>query len=215
MNKKATAKRVRKLLEDIESKAQASPLVWIGAARQFKRLEELNRPKIEEERAKREPTSPSYVRVEERPIPLEGFDVFLMGAAIENLLKGVLSAKGWSFQQIIQGRHDLAKLYRKCCRLCALRINDDEHVALKKLEHFVYWVGKYNLPKADLATIMSLWGLNAVNSLCGPIMTLPVSELERKSILAVYERFLNYFKMGYTQIDLRKCPGETPWLRTC
>src|SRR5674536_240713 len=78
-----------------------SPQLWIGSARQFKRLEELNRPFIEKEAASRDFTSESYVHFKDRPVPLDGFDTFLMGVAIENLLKGVLRANGWSFKEVV------------------------------------------------------------------------------------------------------------------
>lgn len=207
MGKKAAPKRplkhIRSLLED-------SPLIWIGSARQFKKLEELNRPKIEEERANRD-----YVRWEKMPIPLDGFDVFLLGVAIENLLKGVLRVKGRSFKQVVSEGHELASLYTKCCNLCQLAPNNDECRALEKLEQFVVWVGKYNLPIGDLDKIIQKLAskqeitLTALSSPCGPIITLDITELERKSMLAVYERFLNYLTMGYTsQLDseMRKCP---------
>jgi hypothetical protein len=132
MGKKAAPKKpfkhIKSLLED-------SPLIWIGSAQQFKRLEELNRPKIEEERANRDITSP--VRWEKMPIPLDGFDVFLLGVAIENLLKGVLRVKGWCFKQVVSEGHELASLYTKCCNLCQLDSNNDECSALEKLEQFV------------------------------------------------------------------------------
>ncbi len=142
MGKKATPNRPLDELEFVLD----NPRLWISAARQFRRLEELNSPLIEEEVASRDPTSENYVEVKDRPIPLDGFDTFLMGVAIENLLKGVLRTNGWSFEKVVSRGHALARLYKTCCKLCGLTVNDDEHKALKKLEQFVSWVGKYNLP---------------------------------------------------------------------
>jgi hypothetical protein len=202
MAKKATPKRPFK---GIKSQMDV-PTIWIGQARQFKRLEELNRPRIEEERANRDITR-NYTRWEKwekRPIPLDGFDIFLMGVAIENLLKGVLRAKGWSFKKVVRQSHELAKLYTKCCNVCELEPNNDERAALRKLEQFVIWVGKYNLPIDDLEKIMHRFGLTVLSSPYGPIITLEVSESERKSIYAVYERFLHYLTMGYAEVDSEK-----------
>lgn len=177
----------KRLSEIIAPILRDSSKVWIAAARQFKRLEEeLISPLIEKEAASRDP-------VKDRPIPLDGFDMFLMGVAIENLLKGVLRAKGWSFEEVVGMEHKLASLYETCCGLRGLTVNDDEREAMKKLERFVIWVGKYNLPKRNLEKEIDTWGLRLITSLYGPIITLEVSESERKSIYAVYERFLRYY----------------------
>jgi hypothetical protein len=181
-----------------------SPQLWIGSARQFKRLEELNRPFIEKEAASRDFTSESYVHFKDRPVPLDGFDTFLMGVAIENLLKGVLRANGWSFKEVVNMGHKLATLYKTCCKLCGLTVSDDERKALKKLEQFVIWVGKYNLPTENLDNIVKKCGLLAIGSRDGPTITLEVSESERKSIYAVYERFLHDLTMGYTSFNFPK-----------
>jgi hypothetical protein len=181
-----------------------APQLWIGSARQFKRLEELNSPLIEKEVASRKFSSEDFVGVKDRPIPLEGFDTFLMGVAIENLLKGVLRAEGWSHKKVVNEGHHLATLYKTCCKLCGLTVNDDEYKALKKLEQFVIWVGKYNLPKDNLDIIVEKCGLLAISSREGPIITLEVSESEKKSIYAVYERFLHYLTMGYTAFNFPK-----------
>jgi hypothetical protein len=199
MAKKATPKRPFK---GIKSELDV-PSIWIGSARQFKRLQELNRPLIKKERVNRE--SRNYVRWEERPIPLDGFDTFLIGVAIENLLKSVLRAKGWSFKKVVSRGHDLAKLYKACCTVCGLEVNDDERLALKKVENFVTWIGKYNLPIDDLEKIMEKWGLIMLSSPYGPVTTLKVSESEERSMNAVYYRFLNYLKMGYIpDLQIRK-----------
>jgi hypothetical protein len=201
MAKKATPRRPP--LDELESILGTAHL-WISAARQFKRLEELNSPIIEKEVASRDPTSENYVEVKDRPIPLDGFDTFLMGVAIENLLKGVLRTYGWSFKDVVSRRHALARLYTTCCKLCGLTVNDDERKALKKLEQFVSWVGKYNLPIVNFENIVKKWGLLAINSYYGPIITLKVSESEKKSIYAVYERFLDH---------LMTVDGNVLWLR--
>ena len=86
----------------------------------------LNHPLIEKGAVSREFTSEDYIKVKDRPIPLEGFDTFLMGVAIENLLKGVLRTKGWSFNEVVSMGHKLAKLYKTCCKLCGLTVSDDE-----------------------------------------------------------------------------------------
>jgi hypothetical protein len=189
--------RIEKMAKETKSKRPPdgripiidTPRFWIGSARQFKRVEELIRPIIEKESASRDATSENYVRFEDKPIPLDGFDGFLMGVALENLLKGVLRAKGWSFREVVCMRHALARLYKTCCKLCGLTVNADERKALKKLEQFVTTFGKYNLPIDNLDGIARRWGLLLLNSPDGPIITLPISESERKSIYAVYERF--------------------------
>jgi|SRR5450759_2192592 len=160
MAKKATHNRLPDGLMSIID----SPQVWIGSARQFKRLEEVNRPLIEKEAASRDSTSENYAHFEDRSIPLDGVDAFLMGVAIENLLKGVLRANGWSFKEVVNMGHKLATLYKTCCKLCGLTISDDEHKALKKLEQFVIWVGKYNLPSENLDKIVKKYGLLAIGS---------------------------------------------------
>jgi hypothetical protein len=200
MAKKATPKRPFK---GIKSQLDV-PFIWIGSARQFKRLEELNRPKIEEERGNRDIAARNFVRWGDSPMPLDGFDIFLMGVAIENLLKGVLRAKGWSFEKVVSRGHELAKLYKACCKVCGLPPNNDERTVLKKVEQFVIWVGKHNLPVDDLEKKMERYELSALSSPCGPVITLEVSDSERKSIYAVYERFLHYLTMGYTEVDSEK-----------
>jgi hypothetical protein len=124
--------------------------------------------------------------------------------AIENLLKGVLRANGWSFKEVVNMGHKLATLYKTCCKLCGLTVSDDERKALKKLEQFVIWVGKYNLPTENLDNIVKKCGLLAIGSRDGPTITLEVSESERKSIYAVYERFLHDLTMGYTSFNFPK-----------
>jgi|SRR5665647_89732 hypothetical protein len=192
MAKKAVSKRPFK---GLKSELDV-PYVWIGSARQFKRLAELNRPLIEKERANRDITR-NYKSWEDRLIPLDGFDTFLMGVAIENLLKGVLRAKGWSFKEVVSEGHHLRELYKTCCELCGLAAKNDECEALEKLEQFVTWIGKYNLPVDDLEKTMEKWGLRMLSSPEGPIITLAITESEEKSMNAVYDRFLNYLKIGY------------------
>jgi hypothetical protein len=181
-----------------------SPQLWIGSARQFKRLADLNRPIVEKETADRDFGSAEHSAYKDRPVPLDGFDTFLMGVAIENLLKGVLRAKDWKFREVIAKGHELKTLYETCCEICELRQYDDELQVLEKLEHFVKWVGKYNLPTKNLDDIVKRWGLLGIGSREGPIITLPMLKSEKASINAVYERFLHYLTMGYTRYNFQK-----------
>jgi len=181
------------------------PHIWISSAQQLKRAQELIALQIDEDSTTARRYDDSRKRDYDMPVPLWGIDVYLIGVAIENLLKGILQEKGRSFKQVMDFGHKLVDLYDECCRKCGLTPQLIEREMLDVLTEFIQWAGRYTLPTRSEHLNGRRWILHFSSYGYGPLMflTLPNSEgfafsnAERVLINSIYERFFNYLAMGY------------------
>jgi hypothetical protein len=188
---------------DVYDYLKKYPVIWTSSAQQLKRAAELIALQIDEDSTTAKRFDDSRTRRYDMPVPLWGVDVYLIGVAIENLLKGILQEKGRSFEQVMGFNHRLVDLYDECCGACGLTPQLNEREMLDILAEFVLWAGRYALPTSSKQLKGRRWILQ--NTPYGPLMLLTVpnsevlafSDTERVLINSIYERFFNYLAMGY------------------
>jgi hypothetical protein len=194
------------------------PNAWISSAQQFKRAYDLVALQNDNDSATAR-KYPKKDRESKMPVPLWGVDVYLIGVAIENLLKGILQAKGQSFEQVLNFGHRIKDLYCACCIECGLYPQPNEIEILDVLTEFVLWAGRYALPSKAKYLENKRWLLHVNAYGYGPIVYLTgqnVEEFEfpnadKKLISSIYERFFNYLALGYVP-KKRKLLHRTQYL---
>lgn len=78
--------------------------------------------------------------------------ISLMGVAIENLFKGILTAKGAQYKDLVKDGHDIKKLYRRCEKLYSeesiseFSIEQAHYMLLDALTPYLKWAGRYTRP---------------------------------------------------------------------
>jgi hypothetical protein len=119
--------------------------------------------------------------------------IFLMGVAIENLFKGILTAKGAQYKDLVDDGHDIKKLYLRCERLYSEEgINDfsieaAQYVLLDALTIYLKWAGRYTRPHR-----IELVRLLVVNMIREGEGILPARTLRYDDLCSFYERLANY-----------------------
>ncbi len=136
---------------------------------------------------------------------------FLMGVAIENLFKGILTAKGAAYEDLAtKDRHNIKHLYRRCKRLygeegiCEFSIEPEHYLLLDVLTLYIRWVGRYTRPKRDeLVKLMVTVGINEGEGI------VPARTLRYDDLGSFYERLASYLDF---ELRRRKFSTNMPYV---
>ncbi len=185
----------RQFVEGLYENLKKNLDIWRSAALKFKRVADLVFIEVE---------SDENARPSSKAPRIDDTYVFLMSVAIENILKGLLIAKGESYKKVT-ANHDIVALYVDYCKRFELTITEDEHRLLSVLAHAAVWAGRFNLPRSSeqLADAFKRHGLYigymgsglSISPLLSKDARAEPAELkaEREKINALYERLYAHF----------------------
>jgi hypothetical protein len=180
--------------KDLYENLKKSLDIWRSAGLKFKRVADLVLVEVDKDEDGRSAS--------QKP-PIDDIYIFLMSVAIENILKGLLIARGRSYEEVTVN-HNIAKLYEDYCELFGVPVTDDEGL-FSVLTHAAMWVGRFNLPRSSkqLANAFERHGLNIGHMGYGLSVSLLLSkdtsaepgELKaaREKINVLYERLYAHF----------------------
>lgn len=122
---------------------------------------------------------------------------FLMGVAIENLFKGIATAKGATYKELArEDGHNIKKLYRRCIRLyrkegvCEFVIQPAHYLLLDAITLYIRWAGRYTQPNRD--EIVKLMVTNMISEGEG---ILPAMTLSYDNLSSFYDQLAKYLDL--------------------